>query len=164
MPGAPWYRQFWPWFLIAVPALSVVGGVATLFVAIRHADSVVRDDWYARGVAINVDLERERLAAELGIAATVSVGTDAREVWIALEGITPDPDAGLALELSHPTQAARDTVVRLVRSADGVFRGTAPHDLRGRWNASLIPPTSAWRVTGSLALQPGVPVRLAPRA
>jgi hypothetical protein len=37
----PWYRQFWPWFLIGLPAVSVVFSFATLFIALRDADSVI---------------------------------------------------------------------------------------------------------------------------
>lgn len=37
----PWYRQFWPWFLIALPATSVVFSFATLFIALQDADTVV---------------------------------------------------------------------------------------------------------------------------
>jgi hypothetical protein len=39
--AAPWYRQFWPWFLIALPLASVVLGIATVSVAVRHADTVL---------------------------------------------------------------------------------------------------------------------------
>jgi hypothetical protein len=55
----PWYRQFWPWFLIALPATSVVAGLTTLAIAIRNQDSLVRDDWYKDGKAINQSLARD---------------------------------------------------------------------------------------------------------
>lgn len=42
----PWYRQFWPWFLIAVPAVSVVASTAMLVIAIRNADEVVSAPGY----------------------------------------------------------------------------------------------------------------------
>lgn len=42
----PWHRQFWPWFLIAIPALSVVASFATLAIAIRNADDVVSEPGY----------------------------------------------------------------------------------------------------------------------
>lgn len=42
----PWYRQFWPWFIIALPAISVVAGIATLVIAIRNADEVVSAPGY----------------------------------------------------------------------------------------------------------------------
>jgi hypothetical protein len=41
--SSPWYRQFWPWFLIALPAASVIGSFVTLAIAIRHADTVVSE-------------------------------------------------------------------------------------------------------------------------
>lgn len=37
----PWYRQFWPWFLILLPATSVVFSFVTLYIALRDADEVM---------------------------------------------------------------------------------------------------------------------------
>ena len=31
----PWYRQFWPWFIIALPCAAVVGSIATAIIAIN---------------------------------------------------------------------------------------------------------------------------------
>ena len=59
----PWYRQFWPWFLIALPAISVVAGLSTLTIAVLNQDSLVRDDWYKDGKAINQSLARDDAAA-----------------------------------------------------------------------------------------------------
>ncbi len=39
----PWYRQFWPWFIISIPATAVIGGFIMLFIAIRHPDPVIID-------------------------------------------------------------------------------------------------------------------------
>lgn len=163
IPGAPWYRQFWPWFLIAVPAASVVAGVVTVVVAVRNADSVVVDDWYKRGLAVNVDLEREGLAVDLGITAALWVDEAGRAVRVALEGGGIEAERTLRLELHHPTQAQRDTVLELVRGPDGAFRGTAPGDVRGRWHANLSPDHGAWRLAGTFSLTPGAPSRLVPR-
>ena len=35
LPGTdllPWYRQFWPWFLIALPGTVVVAAIGTLVI------------------------------------------------------------------------------------------------------------------------------------
>lgn len=51
VPGqdVPWYRQFWPWFIIALPASAVVAGFITLWLAITNPDGlVVSDDQYQR--------------------------------------------------------------------------------------------------------------------
>ena len=37
----PWYRQFWPWFLIALPGCAVVASLYTLNLAMQTTDSLV---------------------------------------------------------------------------------------------------------------------------
>ena len=37
----PWYRQFWPWFIIALPASAVVAGLTTVWIAMQTTDSLV---------------------------------------------------------------------------------------------------------------------------
>mgnify|MGYP001818893455 CR=1 FL=1 len=40
----PWYRQFWPWFIIALPAAVVVASFFTLWLAISNPDPLVVDE------------------------------------------------------------------------------------------------------------------------
>jgi hypothetical protein len=40
----PWYRQFWPWFIIALPASAVVASFFTLWLAISNPDHLVVDE------------------------------------------------------------------------------------------------------------------------
>ena len=49
----PWYRQLWPWLLIAPPLASVIGGFAILWVAIVSNDGLITQQpaGYARGRA-----------------------------------------------------------------------------------------------------------------
>ena len=45
----PWYRQFWPWVLIAIPLAAVIMGGITLWLAISNPDYlVVKEDEYDR--------------------------------------------------------------------------------------------------------------------
>lgn len=37
----PWYRQAWPWLVMLPPAVAVIGGIATVYLAFRHADPEV---------------------------------------------------------------------------------------------------------------------------
>ncbi len=39
----PWYRQFWPWALIAIPAATVVACAVTIVIAIVSDDGLVTD-------------------------------------------------------------------------------------------------------------------------
>jgi hypothetical protein len=43
-PDAPWHRQFWPWFIIALLALSVAGSLVSAWLAVSHPDTVLEHD------------------------------------------------------------------------------------------------------------------------
>jgi hypothetical protein len=46
MPGenVPWFKQFWPWFIIALPAAAVIASFVTLWLAISNPDQVIVTD------------------------------------------------------------------------------------------------------------------------
>jgi uncharacterized protein len=48
----PWYRQLWPWLLIIPPAVAVIGGSFTLYLAITRPDALVRQDCVKDGVVM----------------------------------------------------------------------------------------------------------------
>ena len=48
----PWYRQLWPWLLIIPPAVAVIGGGLTLYLAITRPDALVRQDCVKDGVVM----------------------------------------------------------------------------------------------------------------
>ena len=69
----PWYRQFWPWFLIALPGAIVVAGINMVFIAHDGADDLVVDEYYKDGLAINRKLEKLERAEQLGISASLAI-------------------------------------------------------------------------------------------
>jgi len=62
---SPWYREPWPWLLMAGPAVVVVAGFVTLWLAFNSDDGLVADDYDKRGQAIHQTLSRDRAAAAL---------------------------------------------------------------------------------------------------
>ena len=40
--GLPWYHFFWPWFLVILLSLSVIGSLWTVSIAYQHRDVDVR--------------------------------------------------------------------------------------------------------------------------
>ncbi|HET8709821.1 MAG TPA: FixH family protein [Spongiibacteraceae bacterium] len=51
-PHKPWYKQFWPWFLIALPSAAVIASFITLYIAITKADQVVQDNYEQHGLTV----------------------------------------------------------------------------------------------------------------
>ena len=62
--AVPWYREPWPWILISGPAIVVVAGFYTLYLAVVGADPLVVDNYYKEGLAINRVLERDQAAVQ----------------------------------------------------------------------------------------------------
>ena len=55
-PPAPWWRFGMVWMVIAGPAVVVVAGLVTGWIAMSGADTLVSTDYYRRGVEINKTL------------------------------------------------------------------------------------------------------------
>ncbi len=143
----PWYRQFWPWFIIMLPASVVVAGLSTWYIAHRHADDLVVDEYYKTGLAINRQLEKKQRAQALGLDATLNVTGET--VVVSLTG---SPTAHeLHLLLSHPLEADRDFSVVLIRSAPGQYQGRLQHTVAPRWHWTLeLREPEGWRLDGSV--------------
>ncbi|MEM1112700.1 MAG: FixH family protein [Pseudomonadota bacterium] len=145
----PWYQQFWPWFLIALPGSVVIAAFATLYIANRHSDDMVVADYYKEGLAINERIADVERAARLGISADLEFSPAI--VTARLTGKVTEPS--LLLLLSHPMEADRDIEIRLARVGPGRYQGNLPLALSHRWHWSLLHEGEAgWRLDGTLRL------------
>ncbi len=146
----PWFRHGWVWFLIGIPASAVIAGVITITIAVKTADSLVADDYYKEGRAINQRLEKDQAAQSQGIQLTASIrpqssGAQRIQVIFQANPGVPAPDA-IRLRLSHPTLNQMDVTATLVKSADGSYQSEVPGLSSGRWYAQLEDDQSHWRV------------------
>jgi len=147
----PWYREPWPWILMAGPATVIVAGAITIWLAISTFDGLVVDDYYKRGLAINQVLARTATAQKLGIAADLD--WDPRTGAIALTAASAggkELPAALRLTLAHATRAGHDQAVTLSRGAGGQYTGRVDPLGPGRWQITLEDLPGEWRVKGAL--------------
>ena len=54
-----WYREPWPWILMAGPAVAVIGSLVSAYLAIHGADPVVDENYYQHGLEINRELAQQ---------------------------------------------------------------------------------------------------------
>ncbi|MBY5924640.1 MULTISPECIES: FixH family protein [unclassified Halomonas] len=149
----PWYKQFWPWFLIALLLSSVTFSMVYLALSIRYFDGSVPDDYYKEGLAINVQLEKQQRAEALGLAADLRIDATTGDVVVQLLG--DERPERLQLELKFPTDGDRDRLLTLSHTRNGQYVGTLERNLRYRWYLQLQPwiddgsgDDAAWRLTG----------------
>lgn len=142
-----WYREPWPWIIIAGPVAVIVAGAITIWIAFSTADGLVVDDYYRQGLAINRILAREENARRMGVAARIEIG-DRRRMSIVLGGRMELP-AEIVAHFAHVARAGNDHEVRLARVESNRYEATLPPVLPGRWRVSVEDPRFEWRVTGS---------------
>ena len=157
--AGPWYREPWPWILMAGPFTVVVAGMITLWLALESSDGMVADDYYKRGLAINQTLSRERLALERHYRARVTFSADARRVRVMLSGDGELPSA-MRLQLAHPTRAGMDERVALQALAPGRFEAQLAAPVRGRRLIVLEDVARTWRLSAEAGTVAGGIVEL----
>lgn len=146
----PWYREPWPWLLMAGPVAVVIAGVFTAWLAIRHEDALVADDYYKQGLAINKVIRRDAEAAALHLHARVLFGDD--RVRVLLRGAVAQ---SLILQLVHPTRSGLDRAIRLASIGDGWYEGSMQAVREGRWRVLLEDSAATWRLTGEWKARAG---------
>ena len=121
--STPWYQQFWPWFLIALPGAAVVASLYTVSLAYRTTDSLVMSGEDGVDVIAERHLAAEKRAIDMNLSAALNIDARTGAVRAAVFGSAAPkwPDA-LELQLSHPTNVLLDQTISLAAAmpdADG---------------------------------------------
>ena len=149
----PWYKQFWPWFLISFPAIAVVAGIATIILAVQSDDGLVKDDYYKAGLAINQTLGRTQKAHELNLSASVNWDKLTQTITLKLAGKISEPPARLTMQLAHATRANHDQTITLFLAPDKKsYTGRLDTIKSGNWITILEPEEKNWRINGRVTL------------
>jgi hypothetical protein len=143
----PWYKQFWPWFIISLPALTIVAAMITITIAVKTDDGLVVDDYYKEGLAINEDKQRIRKAAALEISAELSLDENGMIRARLPETVSALPF--LMLRLTHPGDASKDLELPLANTGNALFTSKDPLTGTGiNWHVVITPPDTDWKLSG----------------
>jgi hypothetical protein len=159
----PWYKERWPWILMAGPGIVIIAGAITLWLAVISNDGLVTDDYYKQGLAVNQQLHRDRLASNLGLRADVMRAGDNVRLLLGAEGDAKLPQA-ITLKLAHPTRAGQDQAIQMVLEGQGFYSGKLAAEVSGRWLVSIEDPAGQWRLQGEWQADAEEPLRLVARA
>jgi len=116
----PWHKQFWPWFLIALPAAVVIACFYTVYLALNNPLSIVKEDYYKEGLSINQNLQRYLRATELGIAAHCLL-VEQRMQCEFVSGAEALGDKALQLQFMHPVNSDKDFQLSLTAISPSVY-------------------------------------------
>lgn len=154
----PWYKQFWPWFLIALPATVVIWTIMTVIVFTQNSVDLVTEDYYKKGKGINVDISKVNIAKELGLSA--SLNEKGNSVIITLDKGKLDHFPAISAMFVHRTLPDRDFTQLLTADARGNYTLTLGHHLEGPWFIELTPHDEEWLVQGRMNFPIETPTQL----
>jgi len=145
-----WYKEPWPWILMAGPAIVIVAAFYTAWLAVTSADGLVTDDYYKQGQQAGEVLAQSRKAQEMELHAFLRLNREA--IHIRLEA---KPDATLPptlnVMLSHPTRAGLDQKMKLPKTGND-YSGHMLLPAAGHWLILIEDEARTWRVMGSIML------------
>lgn len=156
----PWYKQFWPWFLLAIPGSSIIAGMVFLTLSIKTWDGLVVDDYYKEGRAIVMTIDRLALAGTLGLNAAMTIRDDVLRVELNATDAASVPDV-VRLTISHPTRGGMDQEL-VLRRHGGVFAGVIEPLSKGRWLFQIEDESRSWRMNGAAYLPTETEIRIDP--
>lgn len=150
------------WLVIALPALAVVAGTTTYYLAATRGDRELPADYHWEGQSFDRDEARIALAGSLGLAAQVQVDAAAGRCEVTLPAPAGDR---VALELTHPTDASLDRRLGLVREGGSARYGAACAPLpAAHWWVQVADAGGTWLLRGRVQGNLAEPATLAPPA
>lgn len=159
----PWYKQFWPWFMIGILMSSILVSTMFLVFSLKSFDGmVVQEDYFEHGKAINMVLTKQNRARELSLAGDLRIDPLTSDIVLDLEG-DARPDT-LHLDLIFPTKSGRDQSFVLEHVREGRYVTRGPDNLQHRWYLQLQPSRqdAEWRLTGEARFPTDSIITLAP--
>jgi len=143
----PWYRQAWPWLLMLMPAVAVIGGAITIYLAINSNHALVVGEYWREGKAINHSLAKEAHARALGLELRmIKDGSDLRLQLLAMgqegQGLHP-----IRVQWIHPTLSGRDKMAVAQPIGGGYYRiANFEWPTEGHWQLMAEDAGGAWRL------------------
>jgi hypothetical protein len=145
----PWYRQRWPWLLMLGPALVLVAGGFTAWLAVTRQDAMVVDDYYKQGKAINQDLRRDRVASALRLSFEARYDAQAARLEGRLASFGRPVSQPFLIRLAHPTLPEKDLALNAQPDAAGRFSMALPMLERAHWRVVVEGGQRDWRLARS---------------
>lgn len=170
---APWYRQFWFWFIFGPLIFIIIMCGFTVSIAFKNADDVVIDNYYKEGRMINQALDQDKRASELGLIALLKFDLNNNKVTLRFDHPRMDgksnPDI-LLLNMGHPVKAAQDQFIQLHKKTSSQYEGVINIRPEHNWYLTLYAvdniekrKESEWSLSGQIHFSANHDAWLKPR-
>ena len=137
------------WLIWGLLGAAVIGGLATLAIALTNADRQLPATYHWEGEHLDRDFALARVAAAHGIEVTFATDAAAGQCSATLRNAPGDPQA-LTVLFANGSDPGLDRVLLLARVAAGEYRGACSPLPEGRWRLALEDDAGQWSIRGQL--------------
>ncbi len=153
MIPTPWYKQFWPWFLLILPLCAVIASIYTFQLAHRAQFHVVSEDYIKQGKGISQDLSRQQHAQQLALRFEITHQVHSSgDRFIIRQHAGGIYSNALQLRLIHPTLPEQDQQQLLTADGDGAYRFNSTETLSGHWRLEIASYDNRWALAQTVQL------------
>lgn len=131
---------------MAGPLLVVIAGSITTWIAYTHADPLVTEDYYRKGLQAGHTIASSERASALGLQARLRYADEHIQIAMAAQAAFVPPPA-LRVTLSHPTRAGLDQRAILPLQG-GRYAGSLRVPQSGHWLVLIEDDLQTWRLLG----------------
>lgn len=152
----PWYKQFWPWFLIILPLTVVIWTVVTVIVFANNSVSLVTEDYYKKAKALILILLKSMSPKswDWTLPFTLKVARS------SLNSTKVNLLTSLLFKPCCSSHTAWSRFSQLITAdAKGIYRLNLENELQGPWFIELTPHDGQWLVQGRVTF-PSSPTAL----
>jgi len=133
------------WLIWVLLGAAVIGGLATLAIALRHADRQLPANYHWEGERLDRDFALARVAAAHGIEVTLVADVAAGQCAATLRNAPGEPQR-LTVLFANTADPGLDRVLLLTRVAAGEYRGACAPLPQGRWRVALEDDAGQWSI------------------
>lgn len=131
-------RSLWPWGIIAVMAVFIVGLVVMIAFAVRSNSDLVSKDYYEDELRYQTQLDSARRTQQLDQRAVVAYDESRKSIRIAVPTDHARQNPVGTVTLYRPSSAALDRNLKLELSADGSQQIDAADLAPGPWKIRVL--------------------------
>jgi hypothetical protein len=122
----------------------VIAGIITIIIATNNADSLVKEDYFKEGLAINKAIGRQNVAKELGLSFRLTVNSDNS---LSLTSSTDYQSPVIYLAIQHPVDENKDQILVFNRQDRSTYTTAEPINLQSvNYRLNLAPADQTWEI------------------
>jgi hypothetical protein len=160
MNPTPWYKNFWPWFLMFFPVATIVACIGLVVFAVGNGPDMVVDDYYKKGKAIDLELSKFNKAKALYLHGDLDVSEES----VSFAFTKGDYSKVTAIKASfyHRTIKKHDFNVTLLANASGSYTALLENVQPGAYTIFLEPMDNTWKMKEDLLIPTTETIKVSP--